>query len=176
VLGLDGVEMDTSAARQNSSLGPSEVELLRRMNGALGRRIPEWFYLTAVKEPLAHGVLAQRGSRAQRVLPGEHDPWARQYADIVISGLRASSCDLVGDLDDLRPQPADRSVGTEAAVAVAEPEVLDAAVDCLVALLDRQHQRARPAPASGSGRLAAAAAAARARMGGREVLPLRRSS
>jgi hypothetical protein len=121
----------------------AEVEFLRHLNDALPEEIPGWYYMMAVKEPLAHQALAGRPRRGRLVLPAERDAWAAEQAELLISGLRASGYDIAGDLEELRPRPVS---GPRLSPSAEPPEqVLDAAVQACAALVTAQFRRAYPA-------------------------------
>jgi hypothetical protein len=155
MLGVDPGSADLSRARPNASLGMAETEFLRRLNEALPGpgEIPDWFYMWNVKETVAHQALAGRAGGARLVLPADRDAWAKEQSETLIAGLRASSYDIVGDLDDLRPpqvtesaaSPSDQSAG----------QMLDAAVQAAAALVvnqyRREHRAARPKEPHGRG-------------------------
>jgi hypothetical protein len=151
VIGVDPAAADTARARSNESLGLSDVELLRRINGALPAEVPGWFYMRNVKDTLAHGALAGRRSSGGRLaLPPDREKWAREHADEVIGQLRASDFDIVGELDELLPQPVSGPAG-HPSEASAE-EMLDSAVVAITALLGKLGEtqgihRAAPAAA-----------------------------
>lgn len=146
VLGIDDAAVDTDRVRVNASLGLPEVELLRRLNCALPSDVPDWFYMWNVKEPLAHGVLAERQIDGRLRLPGDRHPWAREHAESVIDGLRTGGYDIVGDLDDLRPPAVDLQGAHPG--DVADEQLLDAAVAACAALITREYRRGEPTPAS----------------------------
>jgi hypothetical protein len=134
VVGVDPRAADTGRARSNASLGLAEVEVLRRLNTALSDDVPGWFYMRNVKDALAHGALAARPSSLGRLeLPPEREKWAREHADGVITELRATRYDIVGDLGDLSPRPV-TGAGARPSDAGAE-EMLDAAIAAVTALL-----------------------------------------
>jgi hypothetical protein len=133
VLGVDPAAADLSRARANASLGLPEVEFLRRMNGALSTEIPDWYYMWRVKEGVAHEALAARPAGERLILPPDRLDWAREYADGLIAGLKGSSYNLVGDLEELRP--AEESRGSVSAGDQRAEAVLDAAVEAVAALL-----------------------------------------
>jgi hypothetical protein len=133
VLGVDPAAADLSRARANASLGLPEVEFLRRMNEALSAEIPDWYYMWRVKEGVAHEALAARPAGERLILPPERLGWAREYADGLIAGLKGSSYDLVGDLEELRPLAESR--GSVTAADQPAEAVLDAAVQAVAALL-----------------------------------------
>ncbi len=133
VLGVDPAAADLSRARANASLGLPEIEFLRRMNEALSAEIPNWYYMWRVKEGVAHEALAARPAGERVILPPDRLGWAREYADGLIAGLKGSSYDLVGDLEELRPPEQSRGSVNP---ADQPPElVLDAAVQAVAALL-----------------------------------------
>ena len=135
--------VDLSRARANASLGLAEVEFLRRLNQQLSAEVPDWFYMWNVKEAVAHEALASRPAGARLVLPEARLDWAQQHADGLIAGLRASSYDIVGDLDELRPQAS----AEPAASPANEPaeQILEAAVQAAAALVLNQYRKAHPA-------------------------------
>ena len=145
VLGVDPTSVDLTRARANASLGLPETELLRRMNARLPREVPGWYYTVNVKEQLAHQALARRATKGRLELPVDRAEWAADHAAKTIEGLTAAGYDIVGDMDELRPRPT-AGTGTEADEVPAE-DVLDAALDAIVALLRNDYGR-RSAPAA----------------------------
>ncbi len=143
LLEVEPDSVDLSRARANASLGLAEVEFIRRLNRELSAEVPDWFYMWNVKEAVAHEALASRPTGVRLVLPEARLDWARQHAEGLISGLQASSYDLVGDLDELRPQ-----ASAEPAVSPADQpveQILDAAVQAAAALVLNQYQKEHPA-------------------------------
>jgi hypothetical protein len=127
VLGVDPASVDLTRARANTSLGLPEIEFLRRLNEQLPDEVPDWFYMWNVKEALAHQTLAARPADGRLVLPADRYSWADAHADALISGLRKSSYDVVGDLDELLPRVAPKP-GARPDEQKAE-DLLDVAVD-----------------------------------------------
>ncbi|MGH3277259.1 MAG: hypothetical protein ACRDNZ_23380 [Streptosporangiaceae bacterium] len=143
LLGVDPASVDTSRARPNASLGVAETEFLRQLNMALSPEIPDWFYMWNVKEPLAHQALAARPRGQRLVLPGDRSAWTASQAEILIAGLRESRCDVIGDLDELRPRPASApAVRPDEAPA---SELLSAAVAATAAAVLNHYQARYPA-------------------------------
>ncbi|NPC95900.1 hypothetical protein [Nocardioides sp. zg-DK7169] len=107
LLGLDPAAFDTTVSRSNSSLGLEQAELLRRVNAELGDRVPlPGPYPQLAKNVLAHRLLAGRpGTRL--VLDAEADAFARQRSVEIVADLRTLGYDVVGDLDELVPPPAE---------------------------------------------------------------------
>jgi hypothetical protein len=148
LIGVDPGSVDLSRGRPNASLGLPEIEFLRRLNLALPREVPDWFYMWNVKEAIAHKELAGQPRGGRLVLPADRDAWAKEHAEALVAGLRDSGYDLIGDLGELLPGPS-----AEPAARPAEQpaeQVLDAAVRAAAALVANQYQRqyaaAKPKP------------------------------
>ena len=105
LLDVDPGGVDLSRARANTSLGLPEIEFLRRLNQALPAEVPDWFYMWTVKEGVAHRALAARPRHGRLVLPADREAWAKEQAEILISGLASAGYDVIGDLEELRPRP-----------------------------------------------------------------------
>jgi hypothetical protein len=130
------LELDVSglerAGGDNSSLGGTEVELLRRLNLALDVDWPH--YASVVKDQLATEVLAQRcGSRRITIGVDDH-PWVRKQAQQFVDEIREAGYHVVGDLADLLPFEEDLENGFP---EPSDGELLDAAVDALARLVPR---------------------------------------
>jgi hypothetical protein len=150
LLDVDPASVDLSRARANSSLGLPEIEFLRRLNAELPSEIPDWYYMWNVKESLAHEALAARPVRGRLVLPEDRGAWAKEHAETLIGGLRASAYDMIGDLEELRPRPS-----AEPAMSPSDQpaqEILDAAVEASAALVLNQYRKAYPAAKPQPGR------------------------
>jgi hypothetical protein len=149
LLDVEPAGVDLSRARANTSLGLPEIEFLRRLNQALPAEVPDWFYMWTVKEGVAHRALAARPREGRLVLPADRDAWAKDQAEVLISGLASSGYDVVGDLDELRPRPPREPGMTPPAPQPHDP-VLDAAVEAAAALVVNQYRKeypeARPQP------------------------------
>jgi hypothetical protein len=149
VLGIDPEPFDLSAARANTSLGLAEVEMLRRLNVALGRRgVGGFFYAVNVKERLAHDYLASRPVEAKPRMSDAARAFAHGRCELVIDDLRQSGFNIVGDLDELLPRSAtgggsSKELSTE---EVSDAAVLDAAIGSLATVLRNQFRPPPPAP------------------------------
>jgi hypothetical protein len=153
VLGVDPAPFDLSAARANTSLGLAEVEMLRRLNVALGRDgVGTFFYAVNVKERLAHDYLAKRPASLKPLMSEEARAWAHARCAQVVASLRGSGFQIVGDLGELLPRPAaapaSRGGATKAAATgdVPAEDVLDAAIGALATVLHNQYEPPPPAP------------------------------
>lgn len=141
VLQVDPGGLDLGQARPNASLGLPETEFLRRLNAALPEDVPGWFYMTDVKETLAHRALTARARTGRLAVPPERMPWAQKCAEELIAGLQWGGYDLVGDQDELRPQPVTES--TSQPEEVSAEQLLDAAVTASAALVVERYRQAQ---------------------------------
>ncbi len=132
VLGVDESRLDTEAPRGNPSLGLEQAELMRRVNVTLGDRLPNprVGYNRVAKFWFAEKVLAPLpGTRL--VVPLDQRQWWREASQAMVEQLRDRGYDVVGDLDELVPDPtpgADGPVGetTDETIDGQVPEVSDA--------------------------------------------------
>ncbi len=103
-LGVDPAGHDLTPRRSNPSLGTAESELLRRVNEALAETDldnAQWVHWMR----WLGRRLETREDMARYTLPAEDLGWLTRRANAVIDGIRAGGYDVVGDLDDLVPQP-----------------------------------------------------------------------
>jgi hypothetical protein len=133
VLGVDPAPLDRSAARPNTSLGVVQAELMRRVNDSLGDRLthPRGQYDDHAKRFLAKQVLLSQAGRPPR-MPDSVRDWCLQASDAVIERLSTGGYQVVGDLAELRPDPASFASAEQ---AVTDAELVQAAVDAIAAML-----------------------------------------
>lgn len=103
VLGLDVTGLDTDARRPNDSLGLVEAELLRRINQRVPRPGRTPALTRHVKGTFVPEALAGCAEREPFVLPARHHSWVSERSESIVSELRASAYDVVGDLGELLP-------------------------------------------------------------------------
>jgi len=144
VLGLDPGSLATDATRANPSMGMAQTELLRRVNGALGDRLPHprAGYAQVVKDYLGNQVLAPQGG-ARPVLPARLEGWCRETAAEMVARLDSAGYDVVGDLADLIPVAVRDGAVVEPHVeepTAGEAQVAEAAVGALASMLDQRHR------------------------------------
>jgi hypothetical protein len=134
VLDLEGENLHPEARRANPSLGVPESALIRRINGRVNNGVlANHHYREFVRELLAHNSLAQRTDSDRLALPDDVREWAVEVSESWIDALSSRGYDVVGSLDDLRPDK-------DAAPFVDpdhpdESEVADAAVEAITGLL-----------------------------------------
>jgi hypothetical protein len=135
VLGIDPGCIDRTEASINPSLGLPEAEFLRRFNETLPKDVPYWFYTRDIKRILAHDLLHARPRQLRLGLPPDAEAWAREQSKMLAAGLRDAKYDIIGDLDELIPEPA-----TGPYVGPADlpaEQVTDAAVSAAAELMHR---------------------------------------
>jgi hypothetical protein len=140
VLGLDAAALAPETTRANPSLGVPETALIRRINAQVNNGVLEGEdYRQFVRELLAHRTLSERVGSARLGLPPDVRAWATELSEAWIDQLSRSGYDVVGSLDELRPDP-----DVPAFVDPDEPaeaDVADAAVQSVVALLSELARR-----------------------------------
>lgn len=145
VLGVDAGRVPLPRAGLNSSLGTTEVELLRRVNRVTRPRDPERFYNRMVNGYLVRRLRRLDSPRA--TTPLEALPTVRKIGEEWVAGIEEAGYQVVGDLEDLvsHEVPAEQ-VDPD---AVPADEALDAAAATIIDLLhevDRLRERLRSRP------------------------------
>ena len=173
-LGIDPDGYDLGAAvRENTSLGIPETELLRRVNVALAGRLKMPAYGRVAKDRLAHKVLAGRKGSPRLTLPPDVRTIVAEQSALMVETLRDRGYDVVGDLDDLLPEPAAESP-VVTALDPPDPDALAAAgVDAVAGLLlelAAERERLRQARQALEDAPPAVSAGGTARIGPRRVL------
>ena len=109
VVGIDPAWAPEQSTRANASLGTAEAAVLRRLNKKLDRRTRHRAaYDGLIRSMLAEDVLAQ-GTSARITLPPDAHEWAEQTTSTWIEWIQQSGIDVVGDVEELRPEPVDTS-------------------------------------------------------------------
>lgn len=134
VFGIDPSEFEPETKRANSSLGVPEAALIRRINEQVnGGVLPNYHYREFVRELLAHQSLSSRTGSARLALPPDVRRWAVDLSEAWIKALSTRGYDVVGTLEDLRPDAvASTFVDPD---SPEEQEVSDAALQAIVTLL-----------------------------------------
>lgn len=126
-VGFDPARMTWPEKDVNASWGYVDAEVYRRVNVALGDRLPRYerHYQPAVRWPFVRGALPR--GRGRIPLPVEHLDWVTEVARSHVDYLRTSGVRVHGDLEGLVPGPASAAelpALDEAAVAEAAIETL----------------------------------------------------
>ncbi|UDY24550.1 hypothetical protein [Nocardioides sp. Kera G14] len=124
-VGFDDSVIERPTRALNSSYGVVEAEVWRRVNLALGDRLPDFVrdYGRNVRYPFVLGSLPTQAS-ARFTLPPEELGWVTEYAQRSIDELRSRAYVVHGDLDGLLPR---EGVAKPLVVPTTE-EVAEAAV------------------------------------------------
>lgn len=125
VVGFDAGAVARPKGSVNASFGIVESEVFRRVNAALGDRLPHYKrdYTEAVRWPFAHGVLA-RSASPKLTLPPEHLGWVQDLARRTVATIRERGYPVHGDLDALVPGEASaRPLPAYDEAAVAEASI-----------------------------------------------------
>jgi hypothetical protein len=143
--GIDPAWAPREGGRENVSLGAAESTLIRRFNRRLKEAgLPSDEYRRLVRELVVHQTLAQRPNMTRVKLPPAVFPWAAKIAEEWIEWVEGAGINVVGDLDDLRPVPPDEDEVWENPDRPRRPEMLDAALDAMVALTLEAAKRPDP--------------------------------
>ncbi|CAN5632654.1 hypothetical protein BH11ACT8_BH11ACT8_28190 [soil metagenome] len=138
LVGIDPSGLKLPKGTINQSIQLDQAETLRRVNIALGERLPDLDtdYRFGVREWLTRASLMSRASSSIR-LPAEFADWCAQEARAQYDGLLALGVDLVGDAADLLPAPGFASTVD----SITDAQVAAVAVDALADLADLQWQQ-----------------------------------
>ncbi len=107
----EAVRLDPDAAYQegtvsNASLGVAEAAVVRKLNRLLeGRGVSREVYIDLVRELIARDTLGSREGAIQVYVPQARWPFIDRVTAEWIDWLEGSGVDVIGDLDDLRPEP-----------------------------------------------------------------------
>jgi hypothetical protein len=140
-IGLSPFGLSRESARMNQSLGYEQTELLRRVNIALGDRLPHPRdgYNHIVKFWFAEEVLAQQPASQPLTLPGRCADWCVSAAKDMVVHVEQAGYQVHGDLDELIPH-CERA---QSAPRPTDTEVAAASVEALATMLAERH---RPGP------------------------------
>lgn len=98
-----GIEPDflRPVARTNESLNAVQVELIRRMNIALGDSRKDLVTKRTMRTLIGAGVFADDSDSARLTLPAAATEWLAARSQDMVAELRALDHHVLGDLDDL---------------------------------------------------------------------------
>ncbi|HEU4811034.1 MAG TPA: hypothetical protein VFT00_02720 [Nocardioides sp.] len=142
--GIDPAWAPRDSDRANRSLGVAEAQVIRQLNRRMDpetRRQSDYDGL--IRELLAQEQLVNRESVAVR-LPPRRYAWAEAETERWISWLEASNVQIIGDVDELRPQRPSEDQQFVNPDKVPPKEQLGAALDALVAMTSEAARRPDP--------------------------------
>jgi len=138
---LPAIDFALDNGRRNESLGTAETELLRRLNA----RLPEDFawlsYRNQIKRKLVKETLSARRAHGGLAVPRECAGPISKIASATIDALDRGGYRVVGNLEDLRPNPAPADVAMPD--DLSEGQLLEVALDVV-----RDLSTSSPAPVS----------------------------
>lgn len=127
-VGIDPAECPGAPPGINSSLGATEVAIIRRINEARTEEELPWpIYARQIKNGYARALARRAGTGIE--LPEDVYRWAVDYSAEAVEKLRQAEYHVVGDLADLVPQY--RPTGADPDAVSAEDQ-LNAAVAGLI--------------------------------------------
>lgn len=103
-VGVDAALLEAAApeVQSNAALGVTEVEALRRLNITLGSQLNERQYARAVVQAVIPALEARPAS-ARVAIPVQYRAWLEKTSADLVTYLRTSDVDVIGDIDDLVP-------------------------------------------------------------------------
>ena len=106
-LDIDPAWAPLDSEATNESLGVAETQVLRHLNQALGRKVArEGDYDDLLRRMVADGTLFYHRSAPVTLRPDSYD-WVEERTERALEWITASGIDVIGDLDELRPQRPD---------------------------------------------------------------------
>ncbi|MBX7266157.1 hypothetical protein KIF24_09085 [Micromonospora sp. Llam7] len=133
IMGIPEGLCELAEPTSNPSLGAAEIELLRRVNLALGDRYPlRTPYQKVVHRHLVDAVLKQRSEGLKFGVGMERADWVSDLAEQQIKELQDYPCRIVGDLDELRPAIMKQTTSPD---ELDEGQLLQVAVETIVGML-----------------------------------------
>jgi hypothetical protein len=143
--GIDPSWAPLESERENLSIGAAETLLLRRLNRRLRRAgLPSEEYRRLIREIVVHQTLAKRSEMTKVTLPPDAYPWAEEVAQEWVEWVRGSGIDVVGDVEDLRPVRPPEDERWQDPDKPRRAEMVDAAIDAMVALTLEAANRTDP--------------------------------
>ncbi len=142
VLTLDPTGWEIPQTRRNQSLGAVQVEMLRRLNPRLQRPLgragaPHYRW---IRRYLAEDILVSHGGRRVGLQP-DAAAALRERGESAVRLILEREWDVVGDLADLVAEPLQS--GKADPGQVSTDELLDAALQTIAELVDRQRRADR---------------------------------
>ncbi|MEV6347404.1 hypothetical protein [Actinoplanes sp. NPDC051851] len=133
VVGIGDGVCEIGEQHANPSLGAPEIELLRRLNHALGDRYPHRMpYRRGVLRHLVNPVLKNSKNDMKFSIGANRTQWILDLTEERIKELRDYPCHIVGDLDELRPADMREGVSFD---ELTEKQVMETALETIIGLL-----------------------------------------
>ena len=136
VLGIDPAAATAEAEPSNTSLGPTEVEVLRLVNAALPSDFPRWHRTGVARDVLANRVLNPLSGGGRLELRDDLQAEVVARAERAYAALPTLGCDIVGEMQDLAVDPT-RLAGRS---SPTPEDLLDATVRALAGMTEHAAQ------------------------------------
>ena len=134
IMGIPDGLCKLEAPTANPSLGAAEIEVLRRVNQALGDRYPHRTpYQKVVQRHLVNAVLKQRKNELKFGVPLDKAGWVKDLAEQQIKELQDYPCHIAGNLAELRPTTIKQTPTPD---ELTETQLLDAAIETIIGMLE----------------------------------------
>jgi len=133
-LGVDGSRFVTAGAVANTSLDAVDVELLRAVTARTAARLDRSAQRGLIRETLTPALRRVDRPRRPLRLPASFQPLMAEAAARDTAAITDAGCHLHGDLAELAPTAGAFEDGQQPRHAVAQADVLAAAIDVLVTL------------------------------------------
>jgi hypothetical protein len=143
LLGVDGSELTTDSPTANETLAPAEIAFHRLVNSHFDNAhldVPTSRRIKAFMEPRLGGLQ----SPARLLVPADQHGWFVERGQRMVDDLVAAPWHVVGDLDDLRPDP-DRGDGVDPD-EVPDADVASVAAAFVAALIDEERAASGDSP------------------------------
>jgi hypothetical protein len=142
VLGIDHSRLaQADPAAANTSLDTIDVELLRAVTARTAGRLDRQAQRSLINEGLLPVLRRLDRPRRPLRLPASFQPLMSRAAAHDIEAIAAAGCHVHGSLDELLPGSDAFEDGQEARHQVPQTDILDAAIDTLVAMAHTQTHR-----------------------------------
>ena len=144
VVGIDEAWAPLESDRANASLGSVETVVIRKLNDRMPREVRRRAeYDVLGRELLAQKELVGRLSKPIRIPPTAYD-WVEERTEEWLEWIRGSGIDVIGDLEDLRPQRPAPGATWEDPDKPRQGKVGDATMDALVTVIMELAERPDP--------------------------------
>ncbi len=143
--GIDPDWAPEESERANVSIGTAETALVRKLNRRLKKGVisgPD--YRRLVRQVMVHEHLAQRQGMRKATLPPHAFDWAEEVADEWVEWIGGAGIHVIGDVEELRPVRPAPDAKWHNPDKPRRGEMVDAALDALVAMTVEAAQRPDP--------------------------------
>lgn len=134
VCGLDPDAYDLDVPRDNTAMGVVETEFLRRFNASAGKTLA-YEHGPVINNLVGQRLLANRSGKQPIRIPRQHNDWITERSTQLITQIRGSGYDIVGDLDELLPAPPPLDEPVIVPEDIGEREIDSVAFDLVAGLI-----------------------------------------